>query len=62
MIVPGYRALSSDATVITLFVGDHLESQLVVITQKKCPLASLGDLRRWSMMSVMGMRSSNVRP
>ena len=32
--------------VVALFVGDHLERQLVVVAQEQRPLAVLGDLRR----------------
>ena len=32
--------------VVALFVGDHLERQLVVVAQEQRPLAVLGDVRR----------------
>ena len=32
--------------VVALFVGDHLERQLVVVAQEEAPLAVLGDVGR----------------
>ena len=32
--------------VVALFVGHHLERQLVVVAQEQRPLAGLGDVRR----------------
>ena len=45
--------------VVALFVGDHLEGELVVVAQEDAPLAAVGDVRASApRISVIGSRCS----
>ena len=55
----GSRAYSR-VHVVALFVGDHLQRQLVVVAQEDAPLALSAEISGvWAMISTIGVRTSS---